>query len=390
MEVWAVLAVFLLAFWTLIYMAKRYFPKSFSIWPFLIMWKTTKFNSFIDRLGTRFRSLWKVLGTIGVAMSVGALFYISYVLVQNLYNLLFRPESGSPVTPLIPGITLSLTFNTMFFFGLSIAVILISHELAHGVSARGEGITIKQTGLLLLAIIPGAFVEPDEESLKKARRASQARVYAAGSATNIVIALFVLMLLANGTGVLSLSYNTAPSGVLISDIVGGSPADGKLHIWDAIVSINGTMVNDTVGLTQALRSTTPNSTVPMVLIRDGSSLSINFTLGTSASQANLSYIGINTYNYFTPKTSFAPVWGPFYLFGSLNWLYLLSLNIGLINLFPVPSLDGDQLFRLFAEFILRNNKRAAVIGNIIRWGALAVLILSILLSFIIFPGFTFG
>jgi membrane-associated protease RseP (regulator of RpoE activity) len=53
-------------------------------------------------------------------------------------------------------------------------------------------------------------------------------------------------------------------------------------------------------------------------------------------------------------------------------------------------LDGDQLFRLFAEFILRNNKRAALLGNVIRWGALIILILSILLSFIIFPGFTFG
>jgi membrane-associated protease RseP (regulator of RpoE activity) len=113
-------------------------------------------------------------------------------------------------------------------------------------------------------------------------------------------------------------------------------------------------------------------------------------LGTSSSQANTSYIGINTYNYLAPKNSFAPIWGPFYFAGSLNWLYLLSLNIGLINLFPVPSLDGDQLFRLFAEFILRNNKRAALLGNVIRWGALAILILSILLSFIIFPGFTFG
>ncbi len=390
MEAWAVLGVFLLAFWSLIYMAKRYFPKNFSIWPFLIMWKTTRFNNFIDRLGTRFRSLWKVLGTMGVAMSVGALFYISYILVQNLYNLVFNPESGSPVTPLIPGVTLSLTFNTMFFFGLSIAIILISHELAHGVSARGEGITVKQTGLLLLAIIPGAFVEPDEESLKKARKASQARVYAAGSATNIVLALIVLIVMANGAGVLSFSYDTAPSGVLISDVVAGSPADGTLRTWDAIIRINGSLVNDTVGLSQAIRSTTPNGTVPMVLIRDGQSLTINFTLGTSASQANLSYIGINTYNYYVPKTSFAPVWGPFYLFGALNWLYLLSLNIGLINLFPVPSLDGDQLFRLFAEFILRNNKRAALIGNVIRWGALAVLILSILISFVIFPGFRFG
>lgn len=389
MEAWVVLLLFLAALWSLLLMAKRFMPKNFNIYPFLIMWKTTKFNNLIDRLGTRYKSLWKVLGTVGVAMSVGALIYISYILVQNLYFLLFNPESGSPVTPLIPGVTLSLSFNTLFFFGLSIAIIIILHELAHGVMARAEGLAVKGTGLLLLAIIPGAFVELDEESLKKARRSSQTRVYAAGSATNIVLALFVLGVMVNASSVLSLSYDQTPSGVLVSEVRGASPADGILRTWDAIVNINGTAVNDTVSLSQVLKSTTPNSTVPMGLIRDGTSLSMNFTLGYS-SQTNSSYIGINTFNYYPSRQPFAPIWGPFYFMGSLSWLYLLSLNIGLINLLPVPSLDGDRFFTLFAEFVLRNPKRAAQLGNAVRWAALGVLVLSILMSFIIFPNFRFG
>lgn len=389
MEAWVALLLFLAALWSLLLMAKQYLPKSFTVHPFLIMWRTKKFNNFIDRLGTRFRSLWKVLGTIGVAMSVGALLYISYILVQNLYNLLFIPESGSPVTPLIPGITLSLSFNTMFFFGLSIAVIIVLHELAHGVMARAEGIGVKDTGLLLLAVIPGAFVEPDEESFKKARRSSQTRVYAAGSATNIVFALVVLAVLANAPAFLSLSYDQTPSGVLVSEVKGASPADGILRTWDVIVSINGTAVNDTLTLSQVLKSTTPNSTVPIGLIRGGGSLSLNFTLGYSP-QNNASYIGINTYNYYAPTNPLAPVWGPFYFTGSLSWLYLLSLNIGLINLLPVPSLDGDRFFALFAEFLLRNPKRAAQVSNVVRWAALGVLVMSILMSFVIFPNFRFG
>lgn len=389
MEAWVVLLLFMAAFWSLLYMAKLYLPKGFKVYPFLVMWKTTKFNNFIDRLGTRYKSLWKVLGTVGVAMSVGALLYISYILVLNLFNLLFRPESGSPVTPLIPGVTLSLDFNTMFFFGLSIAIIIILHELAHGVAARAEGIGVKNTGLLLLAVIPGAFVEPDDEALRKARRSSQTRVYAAGSATNIVLALFVLLLMANASAALSPSYETTPSGVLISGVRGGSPADGVLRTWDTLVSINGTAVNDTVSLSQVLKSTTPNSTVPMGLIRDGTGLSIDFTLGYSPT-ANSSYIGVNTFNYYAPKNALAPIWGPFYFTGSLSWLYLLSLNIGLINLLPVPSLDGDRFFTLFAEFLLRDPKRAARLGNVIRWAALAVLVLSIVMSFIIFPNFRFG
>lgn len=389
MEAWAVLLLFMAALWSLLLMAKHFLPKSFSVYPFLIMWRTKKFNNFIDQLGTRFRSLWKVLGTVGVAMSVGALIYISYILVQNLYNLLFVPESSSPVTPLIPGITLSLSFNTMFFFGLSIAVIIIFHELAHGVSARAEGIGVKETGLLVLAVIPGAFVEPEEESFKKARRSSQTRVYAAGSATNIVLALFVLAIMANAPAFLSLSYDQTSSGVLISEVRGASPADGILRTWDVIVSVNGTTVNDTVALSQVLRATTPNSTVPIGLIRDGTGLSMNFTLGYS-SQNNASYIGINTYNYYPPTRLFAPVWGPFYFTGALSWIYLLSLNIGLINLLPVPSLDGDRFLLLFAEFLLRDPKKAARLSNVVRWAALGVLVLSILMSFVLFPNFRFG
>jgi membrane-associated protease RseP (regulator of RpoE activity) len=370
-------------------MAKRYMPKSFTVYPFLIMWRTKKFNNLIDRLGTKYRSFWKVLGTIGVAMSVGALLYISYILVQNLYFLLFKPESGSPVTPLIPGITLSLNFNTLFFFGLSIAIIIILHELAHGIAARSEGIGVKGTGLLLLAIIPGAFVEPDEEALKKARKSSQTRVYAAGSATNIVLALFVLVVLTNASSVLALSYDQTPSGVLITEVRTGSPAEGTLNTWDVIISINGTTVSDTITLTQVLNYTIPNSTVPMGLIRAGTDLTIDFTLGYNP-QTNSSYIGVNTYNYYQPKNALAPIWGPFYFTGALSWLYLLSLNVGLINLLPVPSLDGDRFFTLFAEFLLRDPKKAAQLSNIVRWVALGVLVLSILMSFIIFPNFRFG
>ncbi len=44
-------------------------------------------------------------------------------------------------------------------------------------------------------MIPGAFVEPDEEDTKKASKKSKPRLYAAGSVFNLTLAAIALILL---------------------------------------------------------------------------------------------------------------------------------------------------------------------------------------------------
>jgi membrane-associated protease RseP (regulator of RpoE activity) len=354
------------------------------------MWRTTKFNAAIDKLGRALKPFWKVLWNLGIAISIGGSIYITYILARNLFYLSFRVEDASPVSLLIPGITLSLSPNTLFFFGLSIAIIMISHELSHGVASRAEGIGVKNVGLILLAIIPGAFVEPDEEDLNKAKKSSQARIYAAGSTANILIALLALGLMLNAPFLLSPFYQSTPNGIQIPEIASGSPADGVLKTWDVILSINGSATTNTELFTQILKTTRPNSTVSIVIMREGEIKTINFTLGYSAS-TNSSFIGIiNAFNYYQPKYPFASASFPFYFFGSSSWLYLLSLNVGLINMMPVTSLDGDKLVGLLVYFIIKDKKKSAQISKFLGWGCLAILALNISLSFLIFPLFKFG
>ncbi len=388
MDQWVYLAAGLLAFWSIIIIAKQFMPKSFEVHPFLIMWKTTKFNNFIDRLGRKLSRFWKIIWTFGIALGLGAMVYITFILARNLYYIFFSTESASPVSLLIPGVTLSLNFNTIFFFGLSIAIILVTHELAHGVAARAEGVKVKSTGLLLMVLIPGAFVEPDEEDLKKARKSTQARVYAAGSATNILVGLLALLLLTNSGLLISPLYSATPSGVMITEVAAGTPADGILQVWDVITNINGTTLTNIESLSKVLNTTLPNGTVPMTLIRGGEEMTINFTTGTSSK--NISYIGINTYNYYAPHFGWAPISLPFYMLGSLSWLYLLSLNIGLINMMPVAFFDGDKLVNIMLRFFFKDEKKALPYANIIRWGCVALLILNITISFVLFPGYRLG
>lgn len=382
------LGVGLLAFWSAIYIAKQFMPKSFEVQPFLIMWKTTQFNNFIDKLGIKLSKFWKVLWTFGIALGLGAMVYITYILSKNLYFIFFNTESASPVSLIIPGITLSLNFNTILFFGIAIAVILITHELAHGVAARAEGVKVKSTGLLFMILIPGAFVEPDEEDLKKARKSTQARVYAAGSTTNILVGLLALLLLANSAAVISPLYSATPSGVMVTEVAAGTPADGILQAWDVITSINGTSVSSAATLSPVLNATTPYGTVPMTIIRGGQETTINFTTGLSST--NISYIGINTYDYYAPRFGWAPVNLPFYLLGSLSWIYLFSLNIGMINMMPVAFFDGDKLVTIMLSFLFKSEKKALPYANLIRWSCVALLVLNIAMSFILFPGYTLG
>ena len=171
MDQWVYLAAGLLAFWSAVMLAKQFLPKSFEVHPFLVMWKTTKFNDFIDRLGRKLGRFWKILWTFGIALGFGAMAYITFILGRNLYYIFFSTESASPVSLIIPGITLSLNFNTLFFFGVSIAIILVTHELAHGVAARAER-SRSNTGLLLMVLMPGA-VEADGKGLNKARGAGE-------------------------------------------------------------------------------------------------------------------------------------------------------------------------------------------------------------------------
>jgi len=389
LETWMVALIFFVVFWSLMIMVKPFMPKTVEVRPLYIMWKTTKFNDLIDRLGRSLNSLWRILWSMGIAISLGGMIYIFYSLSRNLFNLFFARSSATPVTLLIPGITLSLDINTLLFFGLAIAIVIVTHELAHGVAARAEGIKVKSTGLILLAIIPGAFVEPDEEDLKNARKTAQARVYAAGSTTNILVALLMLGLLLNFTAITSPFYQTASTGVQVTSVAAGSPAAGVLRAWDVITEVNGMPVNDSASLAAALLATTPNSTVPVTILRDGQESTIDFKVGYAAS-TNSSYMGVNTFNYYAPRNNSSSQLIPYYLYGAMAWTHLLSLNVGLVNMMPVAALDGDKLSNTVLLSLFRDENKAKAVSNVLRWSSLLILVLNVALSTVIFPSFRFG
>ena len=68
--------------------------------------------------------------------------------------------------------------------------------------ARNCGLNVKSSGLLFFLIIPfGAFVDVDEEQIKKAKAKDSLRVMAAGVGGNIVVAvacILAVLVIVNG------------------------------------------------------------------------------------------------------------------------------------------------------------------------------------------------
>ena len=158
--------------------------------PLYAMFKSTRLNAFLVRLGGWNPGLWRVAGNIGVASFFGQVVFMSNLLLKNLYRFFYVPSQASPVMPLIPGVT--IRFSSLPWFLAAAGVVILFHELAHGVMCVVEGIPVKSAAVLVAVLTFGGAVEPDEEAMEAAGLMSKLRVLAAGSLVNLVMGLLLI------------------------------------------------------------------------------------------------------------------------------------------------------------------------------------------------------
>lgn len=162
--------------------------------PLYVLVKSTRLNSYLERAGRWNPGFWRVAGNVAVVSFFGQVAYISFMLFQNLYRFVFVPVQASPVMPLIPGVT--IRFSSMPWFLAAAGVVILLHELGHGVMCVAEGVAVRSAALLLAVLTFGGAVEPDEEGMEAATLMSKLRIFAIGSLVNLVTALVVLALYA--------------------------------------------------------------------------------------------------------------------------------------------------------------------------------------------------
>jgi len=207
--------------------------RGWEVGPAWFMAKTTRLNRFINKLANRFPRFWRIFWTIGIGFGFVIMGLGMVWLGFNLFALLTAPQPENALVPFIPGVT--VTGPDLLYMILPIAIIMFTHELAHGIAARLEGIKVKSSGFLAILVLIGAFVEVDEEQLAQEKRLTRQRIVAAGSFINLIIAFFALLIMVNMYGI--------GEGAHLVHVYEDGPAYGKLSPNEIILEINGTSVN---------------------------------------------------------------------------------------------------------------------------------------------------
>ncbi|OGS55891.1 MAG: hypothetical protein A3K60_03235 [Euryarchaeota archaeon RBG_19FT_COMBO_56_21] len=234
----------------------KWFEKhSMSLQGPIIMWKTRRGRDLIERLASKKR-LWDFYGKVSLWICAISMAIIMTLLLWEATIVTQVDRAPSPELILgIPGINPVIPVG-YGILGLLIAIVV--HEFAHGILTRIGGIKVQSLGLVFLVFPIGAFVEPDEEEMKKTTRSKRSKVFAAGPASNIVIAMIVLSLF---SGVMMSSLEPGAVGALARGVVEGSPAQmAGIVPSSVILAVSHETVRSAEDLTSHV-SNEPGSTI---------------------------------------------------------------------------------------------------------------------------------
>ncbi len=331
----------------------------------LFMRRTKKFRNILDKIAKKSILFWKIVGTIAFIV---CLFFMAYG-TYTMFNVAYLVYKGIITQPAL-SIALPVPSEQMvvgpgfigipfWFWIIVVATILIPHEAFHGIIARAEKIKLKDVGLLLLAIFPGAFVEPDEKQLEKSKLMTKLRIFSAGSFINIVIGLLVIFL------VQSLIWAPNVNGILITSVNETSPA-GELGLKSGMIleSIDGkemkmgfndysflvlmipksntediTIFMSHLILAKRLEAYKPGDVVKLKI--DGKYYDLK--LGEHPKIENFPYIGIGS-KVNTKNVSLFLI-----LFPLLGMIASLNILVGIFNILPLYPLDGGLIVKAISE-----------------------------------------
>lgn len=310
----------------------------------VIMWKTQRLRGLISKISNFSPTFWKWYMNVGIVVAFGAMIFITYTVISSIPSAFETPS----VSIMIPGVDVpGSSIYVPFIYGLlGLASVVLIHEFSHGILSIREKIPIKSIGLLLFFILPGAFVEPDEESLLKSKKSSRLRVYAAGSVANISLAIIAILLVSLVS--MGVPHYFEEDGIVIDRVVSDSPSEGILKDGMILESIDNQKINDSETYLQVVKSFKPGDNVTVKT--DQGSYSIS--LSKNPNNESVGFFGIQAAKHFVLiDDSLGPLpWVLFSLIELFNWMFILNLGIGLFNLLPLKPLDGGHMLEVAMSY----------------------------------------
>ncbi len=290
-----------------------------------------------------------ILTSVAITLIFGLTGYIFFALLMGSYTVLasiatiihgaavsgvisLTPLSHNipGVLPVIPGLTIPLISGLIAF-----VIIIVIHEFSHGILSVIAKVKIKKVGLLVFGVIPlGAFVEPDEKKITKLNKIDQNRIYSAGVAANFV-AMFVFLVLL----IAVLPYIN--SNILKVVVIGTTPGYAAYNVitpGSEILLWNNHKVTSIASLVTASSTDVPGSTVTVTTNKGSYSFIAKGAKGTSRGFIGVSLSEKPVIIGFTSSIMY-------FLYSVFALTLMLNFLIGIINLLPLPILDGWRIYK---------------------------------------------
>ena len=329
--------------------------RGFEIKPYSLTYKNYQVQSALTKMLSRTRRGVRIFADVSVVAGFLMMGFAFWFLLSNVSNFFVKPTEFAQLTVLIPGVTLTSS-TAIAYFLLSIPIVLVIHEGAHGIVATLEKIKIKTGGFAIFIAMFAGFVEPDEEEFNKAKRISKLRVIGAGATSNVIFSFALgAILLTNPVFAIIVPepflgwFYESPEGVLVLSIIQGSGAEkAGLEPNDIITAINDISVVTPLDFQKI--ELNPRETVTVTVLREEKELQFPVIVTPSPDDPEKGLIGIMRDNSFAYKPRYNIIeWNNPQLSMFLLWLWMISFFIGIINMLPLPILDGGKFIHSIIE-----------------------------------------
>lgn len=405
------LTVVLVAYFAIIYvLSKKKLLEKYNItlWGPILMVHSHKGEDIIEHIAEH-KHFWEIVGSIAITVCFILSILLIPLLIWNAMLSFQLPVEAAPSPVLaigLPGVNPIMSGVNFWYAVVGLVVAVVAHEAAHGVMARIAKVKLRSVGLMFLVIPIGAFVEPDEEELKKITHLKRVRVFAISPFVNIMLAIAFSLIFSL---VLMNMVHVKSEGVGVAYVVPGMPAQ-QVGIRPGMII---TEIHDSTGTYVIRNSLDLQNYLSMknvgdrVIVKTYGGQSFNITLASKAiytknssdvNKASLGIVMISTRDitrmYDTLRFPFSSfkrfidyamlpfleLWGgsplrkpytdfldtliPPELFWPLAstfyWIFWINLMLGVTNSLPALPLDGGYVVRESLDWVMSKMKLSEV------------------------------
>ncbi|PSH00321.1 MAG: hypothetical protein BRC28_00010 [Nanohaloarchaea archaeon SW_4_43_9] len=350
--------------------------------------RTGKGLHLIDRIAKKSPRLWNIYAWGGILAGIISIPAMLYFVAEIIHKVIStgEPSSGAGLVYPSTGSTVSQSPGAIGvpaeYWFISIAVLMVVHELSHGIIARAQDFEINSVGVIVLGVIPGAFVEPKGSGLpgnegdkgkphgawNEGDWISNIKVLAAGSWANYLTAGVFLVLAIGLTGAL-----THSTGV-VYQAQEEYPAATAGMTNGTLTGIDNYTVRSLEDVQRATEDLDPGESVVLRTSEGNFSVTATEREGYEGGYIGIQFVQLDT-EYNESVEGFSGFLGWF--LGLFRVIAFLNLGIGLFNMLPAKPLDGGHILEAVVERFLGEDAGSYVNA----WSGIALLSLLVVLGY---------